>query len=179
MITVFLVNKILAFATLFAHIGLMAGGVYFFLARKSKENIFVKFFARNGILFAFLTALFATALSLYYSEIVGFLPCVLCWYQRIFLYPQVILLGLALHKKENHILDYALALAIAGGIIALYHTYISYGGLSLFPCSATGVSCVRQYVFELGYISIPVMSLTSFLIIGAFLSLKKYFHSIF
>ncbi len=174
MISLFLVNKILAFSTFFAHIFLVAGGIYFLLVRKNRENIFVKFFSTNGILFAFLVALLGTSLSLYYSEVVGFIPCVLCWYQRIFLYPQVILLGVALYKKEDHILDYALLLTFLGGMIALYHTYISYGGTSLFPCSATGVSCLRQYVFELGYISIPLMSLTSFLMIGAFLGVKKF-----
>lgn len=171
----FFLNKTLGFVTFLIHIALISGGVYFFLNRKNKENFLLQFVAKNGILLAFFTALAATLLSLYYSEIAGFVPCVLCWWQRIFIYPQVLLLALAIYKKENSIVDYALLLTFVGGLIALYHTYISYGGAAFLPCGADGISCTRRYVYEFGYITIPLMSLTSFLMTGAFLGIKKYY----
>ncbi len=87
------------------------------------------------------------------------------------MYPQVILLGLGLRRQDKHIIDYALALAGIGMAIALYHTYIYYGGTTLFPCETFGLgaSCTRRYVWEFGYITIPLMSLTSFLLLIFFL----------
>ncbi len=171
-----IINTLLGFLTFISQIFLFVGGVYFLVFRKKGENALISFFARNGILFAFLTAAAATLISLLYSEIAGFAPCNLCWWQRIFIYPNALLLGIAWWKKDSKIVEYALPIAIIGGLIALYHTYIGYGGTSFFPCSAAGeVSCAKRYVFELGYITIPLMSLTSFALITFFLWLKKSF----
>lgn len=176
MISVDFFNRVLAFLTFVSHIFLVAGLLFFVFFPKNKTNPFFAFFGRNGILFAFFVAFFASALSLFYSNIIGFPPCNLCWYQRIFLYPQVIILGLACLKKDSAIIDYALVLTFIGGLIAIYHTYIDFGGTSLFPCSASGLaSCTQRYVFEFGYITIPVMSLTSFLLLFFFLFFQKYY----
>src|SRR3990167_10964641 len=98
---------------------------------------------------AFTAVLIATLGSLTYSEIIGYEPCKLCWIQRILMYPQVILLGMALLKKDYKIADYGLVLAAMGGFFSLYHGYIYYGGSSILPCSASGLaaSCAARYVF--------------------------------
>lgn len=173
---VIVVNKILATFTIFSHIFLVLGIGYFLLFRKDKINPVIQFFSRNGIALAFFVSLFATAISLFYSDVAGFEPRKLCWFQRIFMYPQVFVLGLAWFRKDRKIIDYALTLAVIGGLFAFYHNYIYYGGISLFPCDAfgLGVSCTKRYVFEFGYITIPLMSLTSFLLLSAFLGLQKF-----
>ncbi|HEY4476677.1 MAG TPA: disulfide bond formation protein B [Candidatus Paceibacterota bacterium] len=103
--------------------------------------------------------------SLFYSEIAGFPPCSLCWYQRIFIYPQIILLGGALIWRDRSIARYLFPLSIIGGIIALYNSYLQYGGSSLIPCGTdpTAIDCAQRLVFEFGYVTLPLMSLTAFI----------------
>ncbi|OGN02917.1 MAG: hypothetical protein A2655_02580 [Candidatus Yanofskybacteria bacterium RIFCSPHIGHO2_01_FULL_43_42] len=137
----------------------------------------LKFFIKHAILFAFLVALTATLGSLFYSQIMGFEPCELCWFQRIFMYPLVILFGIALYKKQDHIIDYTLSLAVVGGAISLYHNYIYYYKKGLAAnCQLAGidvVSCIKLYISEFGYITIPLMALTAFALIIIFLVLRK------
>ncbi|MBI4087415.1 MAG: disulfide bond formation protein B [Candidatus Liptonbacteria bacterium] len=123
---------------------------------------FLDFFGVNALVLSFIAALVGTASSLFYSEIAGFAPCVLCWWQRIFLYPQVFILGAALWRKEMNVLVYTLPLSIIGGLIAMYHSYLQFGGLPLVPCPATGPSCAQVYFVEYGYVTIPMMALTAF-----------------
>jgi disulfide bond formation protein DsbB len=168
----------LAILTITSQVLLVIGFLYFLLFRKEETNPIINFFSKNGLLFAFIISLFATTFSLFYSEIAGFEPCKLCWLQRIFIYPQIFILGLALLKKDYKIVDYGMTLTIAGGLISLYHNYIYYGGTSIFPCNAfgLGISCTRRYVFEFGFVTIPLMSLTSFLLIFGFLWLRKSYN---
>ena len=110
---------------------------------------------------SFTIILFATILSLYYSEIAGYEPCRLCWFQRIFLYPQAFLFGTALLRKDKRVFTYTLPLTFLGLFIALYHTIIQFIP-EASTCPATGVSCTAPYFIQFGYITIPVMSLTAF-----------------
>ena len=173
-----IINKILAALTIISQIFIAAGFLYFVLSYKNKEKPVAKFFGQNGIFFAFIVALSATIASLFYSEIAGFEPCKLCWFQRIFMYPQVIMLGMALLKKDYKIADYGLVLAAMGGFFSFYHGYIYYGGSSILPCSASGlaVSCAARYVFEFGFVTIPLMSLTTFVLVFSFLWLNRFYH---
>ena len=101
--------------------------------------------------------------SLFFSYVVGFAPCVLCWYQRIFLFPLVILLAMGLFPFDKSVVKYALPLAIAGWLIAFYHNLL-YSGIipeSIQPCSQ-GVSCTEKYIDLFGFITIPMLSLLSF-----------------
>jgi disulfide bond formation protein DsbB len=170
-------NSILAAFTVLGHVALVAGLAYFLIYRNDPGNPVLGALARHGILLAWLVSCAGTALSLVYSEMAGYEPCVLCWYQRIFIYPQVVLLGLAWWRRDDTIIDYSLLLAAIGGAIALYHTYIGYGGPPLVSCAADGLGdpCAKRYVFEFGYVTIPLMSLTSFLLVLAFLGLRKSF----
>lgn len=115
---------------------------------------------------AWATSLVATSGSLYFSEIAGYLPCLLCWYQRIAMYPLVIILAVGILRKEEKIYQYVLPFSIIGGLIALYHVLLYY---KVFPeaeetCRA-GVSCTTEYIEWFGFITIPFLSLLAFLVI--------------
>ena len=142
---------------------------------KARAESILKMTGRWGIHGAFLVALVATAISLVYSDIIGFVPCELCWIQRIFLYPQVIILGLALWKKTKDSEIYCSALSLIGGVIALYHFYgQSFNPSALPACDALGeASCAARYFVEFGYVTIPLMSLTGFLLILCGIHLKR------
>lgn len=155
------------------------------LAKKLwKQNSFIDWglnlYGRHGLLLAFGVVFFATVSSLFFSSVAGFVPCALCWWQRIFLYPQVILLGLALWKKDSGVVLYGIVLSIIGGVIAIYHTYLQFGGSPILPCSANvAASCAQRYFLEFGYVTIPTMALTSFTLIALLLySYKRYSLSI-
>src|SRR3989344_3418868 len=123
--------------------------------------------SEKALWFSFLVALIATSGSLFYSEVAGFEPCKLCWFQRIFMYPQVLLLGMAIWKKDRHIADYGILLAVLGALVAGYHYLLQLGIAPNLPCSAVGysVSCSQVFVMNFGYITIPLMSFTAFLLI--------------
>lgn len=108
----------------------------------------------------------ATAGSLYFSEIAGFLPCLLCWYQRIALYPLVIVLGVGILRKERKLYQYVLPFTIIGGLIALYHVLLYYGVFaeSEQTCRA-GVSCTTEYIKYFGFVTIPLLSFLAFSLI--------------
>ncbi len=116
--------------------------------------------------FAFTVALVAMVGSLYLSEVVGFEPCKLCWYQRIAMYPLVPILGIAAWRSDRRIRPYAVTLAAIGGVIGFYH-YL----LQNFPSMSSSVSCsptapcTAIYIWEFGFISIPYMALSAFALI--------------
>jgi len=117
-----------------------------------------------------LLASVSTLGSLFFSNVMEFAPCVLCWYQRIFLFPLVIILAVGLFPFDKSVVKYALPLAIAGWLTALYHTLL-YAGIipeSIQPCSQ-GVSCTEEYIDLFGFMTIPMLSLLSFSIIIALL----------
>jgi disulfide bond formation protein DsbB len=93
-------------------------------------------------------------------------PCVLCWYQRIFMYPLVIIMAVGILRKDKGIYHYVLPLSNLGLIIALYHNLLYYKILpeSVQPC-VLGISCTTKQIEWLGFITIPLMSLTAFTVI--------------
>ena len=112
--------------------------------------------------------------SLFFSEIMEFPPCALCWYQRIFMFPLVIVLLVGLFPFDTCTVKYALPLAIAGWCFAFYHTLL-YSGIipeRIQPCSQ-GVSCSETYLDLAGFITIPMLSLLSFSIIITLLTILK------
>lgn len=159
-------NFFLSSITIFAEIIFVIGVFVLIKYRKNKDAKIYKYFVQNGLLLAFLGALAATLGSLFYSEILHYEPCKLCWFQRIFMYPQTILLGIALYKKDKGIIKYALILSIIGGFIALCHYILQTTNISILPCSAIGysVACSKVFVLRFGYITIPVMALSAFLL---------------
>lgn len=131
---------------------------------RPKENKFLGFIDKHYLTLGFLVSLSSSLFSLVYSEIIGFLPCPLCWYQRIFLFPLVFIFGVAIWYKDRKIVKYTLPLLCVGFIISVYQNFFYYfGNGSALPCGASGVSCYQQLVSEFGgYISIPMLALTSF-----------------
>lgn len=122
------------------------------------------FFKKYSLKFAFIVALTAMLGSLYYSEILHYTPCTLCWYQRILMYPLVLILGIALWKKDKSVSRYVLPMTIMGSIIAIWH----YGTQRLSAPSlfcSTETSCNTVFSFAYGYITIPLMALSAFVLI--------------
>ena len=112
--------------------------------------------------------------SLFFSEIMEFAPCALCWYQRIFMFPLVLILLVGLFPFDKSIIKYALPLASAGWGFAFYH-FLLYSGFipeSIQPCSQ-GVSCSETYLDLFGFLTIPILSLLSFSILVALLFILK------
>ena len=112
--------------------------------------------------------------SLFFSHVMGFPPCVLCWYQRICLFPLVLILGAGLFPFDKKVVKFALPLALAGLLTAIYHNLL-YAGIipeSIRPC-AQGVSCSEKYIELFGFVSIPLLSLLSFTGIAALLVVLK------
>jgi disulfide bond formation protein DsbB len=104
--------------------------------------------------------------SLYFSEIREFVPCTLCWYQRILMYPFVIILGLAVIRKDYNITFYTMILSGFGACISIYH-YSNQKLASIFESSAScgPVPCTGEYINWLSFITIPFMALVGFIII--------------
>ena len=117
----------------------------------------------NILFLCWLVASVSAMGSLFFSYVMEFAPCVLCWYQRIFLFPLVIILVVGLFPFDKSIVKYALPLAITGWLTAAYHNLL-YAGIipeSIQPCSQ-GVSCTEEYIKLFGFLSIPMLSLLSF-----------------
>ena len=171
MTLLYFVNNLLALSVIASQIFIVLAIIYIVLPYK--KNRLSDFFSKNGIKFAFIVALIATVGSLFYSNYAGFEPCVLCWFQRIFMYPEVILLGLALIKKDDKIIDYSLTLSVAGFVISIYHNYIVFKGLHSVVCTISE-PCTINYVLEYGYITIPMMALTAFLLIILSLTFRRW-----
>ncbi len=133
------------------------------ICRRSFGGKTVDFIGKNSLLLGLLISLGAVAGSLFYSEIIGYEACVLCWWQRVFLYPQLVLFAVALWKSDRSVFAYSAVLSALAGVIALYQSYVYMGGISLLPCTAVEGACSKIYVMEFGYITIPVMSLTAVL----------------
>lgn len=134
----------------------------------------IKFIKDNILYIAWITAVVSMAGSLYFSEVLGFAPCTLCWYQRIAMYPLVLIIGLGIIKKDRNFLNYALPLSIIGGATAFYQNLLYYNVISinLAPC-VSGVSCTTRYIQLFGFMDIPLLSLASFVVITAALLIHK------
>ncbi len=122
---------------------------------------------------AFLQAIVATSGSLFFSEVLHFTPCTLCWYQRILMYPLVAILAVGILRRDKGVYLYVLPLSIIGWFIALYHNLLQWGVI-VEPCTV-GVPCVTRYAGWFGFITIPLLSLTAFTVITICMLLLKRF----
>jgi len=120
---------------------------------------------------ALIQAVVATAGSLFFSEVMSLPPCVLCWYQRIAMYPLVVILGVSFVRRDGAASVYGLPLALIGLLIAAYHNLLYYNVIpeSLAPCTS-GISCTSRQIEWFGFVTIPLMSLAAFLILTVVLS---------
>lgn len=116
---------------------------------------------------AFGQSLIAMLGSLYFSEIAKYPPCVLCWYQRIAMYPLVAIFAVGVLKKDKNVDLYAWPLVIVGWLISVYHNLLYYNILpeAAAPC-IQGVSCTTKFIEWFGFVTIPFLSLLAFTFIG-------------
>ncbi len=122
------------------------------------------------LLLAWVVAVVATASALFLGEVIGMTPCVLCWWQRIAMFPLALILGIACYGEDRRGAVYALPLALAGVLLAGYHTLLVAGLVSAawIPCGA-GLSCARQSLEILNGLQLPWLSLAAFVLISVLL----------
>lgn len=159
--------------------------VILFLA--NKRNTFLDLVNKYFLEIGFFITFFSTIFSLIYSEIIGYAPCYLCWYQRIAIYPLVILFTVALFQKskrknnsgpfkDTEVIKYAFPLVVLGFVFSAYQNFIYYFGDTSGPCDASGVSCYQKLVDLFGgYISIPMLALTGFVALAVLLLTAHFY----
>ncbi len=126
------------------------------------------------VFLAFLVSLIATLGSLFFSEIMNFIPCSLCWYQRIFMYPLVFIFLINLLFPDDEVFKYAFSLGFFGWLISVYHNLLMFKIIpeDLSPC-VQGVPCSVDYLNWLGFITIPLLSFFAYTIILILLIILK------
>lgn len=144
---------------------------------QKRDNWITSIMGRKGLMAAWIAALLATAGSLAFSELALLNPCELCWFQRIMMYPLVVTLGTALFSKKDArtTLTASMILAIVGALIAFYHYLEQFGFAPVnLPCSVVGYSpaCSDRFETMYGYVTIPLMSLTAFVMIVVSLAMR-------
>ena len=125
------------------------------------------------VFFSWLLALIATASALFIGEVMGMMPCVLCWYQRIAMFPLVLFLGAALLQQQRALILPSLLLSFTGWVIASYHTALYWGWIdpTLAPCG-DGPSCTQQVLQIFGALDLPMLSWLAFMAISFLLLLS-------
>jgi len=140
------------------------------------------FLRPSAYLSAFFLAFIASVASLFLSEVLHFQPCVLCWYQRIAMYPQVVLLYVALIRKEKVLTQYLIVVNAIGGLVSLYHYSLHIlprTMVSILPCSTQfgGVPCDKGYNFYFGFMTFPLMAFSVFALITFLLIMSQQTNS--
>lgn len=158
------INFWLALGTLAMQVaGVALLALYFLEVRTSDLKGPAALITTYGLWLGFVLAFGASAMTLFYSDVLGIAACVLCWWQRVFLYPQIILLGIAAFKNDPRIALYSIALSVPGALIAFYQHLLQMGVTTAAPCDAIpGTDCAARFLFEFGYITFPLMSFTLF-----------------
>ena len=179
---IFLYSSILSTGVLLCHLAL----VIFFLLYLSPLSSFkraagsiVRRLIEYGHVCALGVALISTVAPLIYSELYHLTPCTLCWYQRIFMFPLLLILLVSYLRKEWFIKPYVYVLAGIGLCISIYHIIsqqlLEHFNIDTSGCDAIGMTtkCSLYYFMEYGYITIPVMTATSFILILFFIHFSK------
>lgn len=155
-----LISQFIPLSVLLSHF-LLAFVILAFIFRKSWGGGAINFVRAHALVIGFTLSLFIVLGSMFYSSVLGYPPCELCWWQRILLFPSLILFIVALKNKDNKVFSYVLPLALLAGVISVYQIYAQMGGTSILDCTAVGGDCLKVYVDAFGFITIPVMGLTS------------------
>jgi len=123
-------------------------------------------------------ATLAAAGSLYFSEVANYTPCTLCWYQRIAMYPLVLLLGIAAWKRDIGIRLYAIPLAAVGATISAYHYLLEWFPQIDAGACTVGIPCTQVWFREFGFVSLPFLALTAFLLVITLLLIPARDHAV-
>ncbi len=128
----------------------------------------------NIVFLCFMIASIATLGSLFFSEVMGFVPCSMCWYQRIFMYPLVLIFLVNLLYPDEKLFKYSIPVVITGLVLSIYHNLLMFGIIpeSAVPC-ASGIPCSTEYISWFGFITIPFLSLVAYLMLFILLFLGK------
>ena len=129
------------------------------------------------IFVAWLIASVSTLGALFFGEVMQLPPCVLCWYQRIFMFPLVLILPIGLFPLDRKVVRYGLPLAVLGWLFAVFHLLLVAGVIpeSIKPCTQ-GVPCSQTVIEWFGFVTIPLLSAVAFSVIVA-LFVLTYFRS--
>lgn len=125
------------------------------------------FIARHGLMLALLLTAGGSLLTLVYSEHFGFVPCSLCWFQRIFLYPQAFITGAALYTRTGGAALYGFILSVPGLAFALYQHYIQMSDSDALGCPTGGGDCAQRILFEFGFMTYPLVAACLFVFLIA------------
>ena len=147
-----------------AALGLAVGG-RFSAALKALGRRAVDAVGRSALTMAAIVAAVAMTGSLYYSEVAHFPPCQLCWYQRIAMYPLVPLLGIAAFRRDAGVALYGAVIAALGAPISIYHILVERGIVEESSSCDPNNPCSLIWVKKFGYLTIPTMALSGFLLI--------------
>jgi len=149
--------------TLGVQLFLICAFLFLLFGKKYHKRVFPQ--VRSYVLWiAFSITLLGSLGSFVFSEVLSYEPCILCWYGRVVLYPQVIILLLAIVRRDRLVIPYVLGLSVVGVAISFYQIIIQFSNENSGVCSflETSSDCSIIYVLEFGYITIPVMALTTF-----------------
>lgn len=143
---------------------------------KDRGNL-AKWFADKSLLLVVVVMGGSMLGSLFYSEIIGYVPCLLCWYQRLAIFAIAIISFIALIKNHGkEVWSYISTLSVLGIIVAVLHVFSRTTNIEVFDCSASGPSCLQELFKVYGYIDIPVMSLTAlFFVVLLIINRKKFY----
>lgn len=121
----------------------------------------------KSLLFSWIVSLVATLGSLFFSEVLHYVPCTLCWYQRILMYPLTIILGVAFYFGDRAVYKYGLPIAIIGMAFSFYHYSLQkIPFLQKFEMCTSGIPCSGEYINLLGFITIPFLAFLAFTLIA-------------
>jgi len=168
-----IISTVLATLTLLADIIVVLAFIAWIVSRFKKLHFIEPLLAvirKYAIELLLVPPLLATLGSLYFSELAHWTPCKLCWFQRIMMYPQIILLATALWRRSKEIIVYLIPLSAIGAVIsAVHYTEQIRARLApldpLAPCDASGISCAKSYAMYYDYITVPMMAFSAFLLI--------------
>jgi len=134
----------------------------------------IRLIARHAHYLAWAIALLSVGISLYFSDIRGFVPCNLCWYARILMYPLVVIIGVGILRREQQWVAYAAPLVAAGWMLELYHSLLQWGVIpeTLTRCIAS-IPCTTKYIDYFGFVTIPFLGLLAFTALGICLFLYR------
>jgi len=148
--------------------GLVLFGITVFLLYDLyTDRVFATYVRRFTQKAAFLLTVGGVFVTLLYSEVFGFVPCGLCWMQRVFLYPQAIILGVSLYIKDSAAIMYTMVLSVGGLIVGLYQHYLQMGGAEFVACPTSGGDCSKRILFEYGFMTFPLLSVSLFTFLSA------------
>ncbi len=129
---------------------------------------------RMALPLAWIVATVTTLGSLYYSKVQHFVPCELCWYQRICVYPFAVILGIAAWRRDAAIRVYAVPVFAVGMVVSTYHSWIqAYPPANGTSFCTVDAPCTARYVWEFGFVSLPLMALSAFVVMTVLLLVAR------